>query len=119
MAQSKKGKPAAGAERSFDPAALDALLGDASTAEDVETLFRQMKQALMERMLAGELTCIRDDTGWANLWRGASPRALPFRPSGSVLPPIATDRSWSPTICWGSPADTCHGLSKPTPIWAA
>lgn len=56
MAQSKRGKPAAGAERSFDPAALDALLGDASTAEDVEALFRQMKQALMERMLAGELT---------------------------------------------------------------
>jgi len=35
---------------------LDALIGDAQSAEDVEALFRQMKKALMERMLAGELT---------------------------------------------------------------
>src|SRR5512135_316082 len=56
MAQSKKGKPAPGAERAFDPAALDAVLGDACTAEDVEALFREMKKALMERVLAGELT---------------------------------------------------------------
>lgn len=56
MAQSKKGKPAPGAGRAFDPAALDAVLGDACTAEDVEALFREMKKALMERVLAGELT---------------------------------------------------------------
>ncbi|CAN5822976.1 IS256 family transposase [soil metagenome] len=40
----------------FDPAALDALLGDARTAEDVDALFRQMKKALMERILSAELT---------------------------------------------------------------
>jgi len=56
MAHSKKGKQTPGAEHGFDPAALDALIGDASTTEDVETLFRQMKKALMERMLSGELT---------------------------------------------------------------
>lgn len=40
----------------FDPATLDKMLGGAKTAEEVELLFRQMKKALMERILAGELT---------------------------------------------------------------
>ena len=40
----------------FDPAALDALLGERRTPGDLDELFRQMKKALMERALAGELT---------------------------------------------------------------
>jgi putative transposase len=40
----------------FDPAALDALLGERRTIDEVDELFRQMKKALMERALAGELT---------------------------------------------------------------
>ena len=40
----------------FDPAALDALLGERRTMGEVDELFRQMKKALMERALAGELT---------------------------------------------------------------
>ena len=48
----KKGEPAAG----FDPAALDALLGERRTPGEIDELFRQMKRALMERALAGELT---------------------------------------------------------------
>jgi putative transposase len=40
----------------FDPAALDALLGGRRTMGEVDELFRQMKKALMERALAGELT---------------------------------------------------------------
>lgn len=48
----KKREPASG----FDPAALDALLGERRTLEEVDELFRQMKKALMERALAGELT---------------------------------------------------------------
>lgn len=40
----------------FDPAALDALLGERRTPGEVDELFRQMKKALMERALAGELT---------------------------------------------------------------
>ncbi|HUF66409.1 MAG TPA: IS256 family transposase [Gemmatimonadaceae bacterium] len=40
----------------FDPKALDALIGDRKTAEEVDELFRQMKRVLMERMLIGELT---------------------------------------------------------------
>jgi transposase-like protein len=40
----------------LDPAAIDTLLGDRKSAAEVEELFRQMKKALMERILAGELT---------------------------------------------------------------
>src|SRR5688500_6602417 len=50
MARSRK------ANAEFDPTALDALIGDAKTLEDVDELFRQMKKALMERVLTGELT---------------------------------------------------------------
>lgn len=48
----KKPEPAAG----FDPAALDALLGERRTPGEMEELFRQMKKALLERALTGELT---------------------------------------------------------------
>ena len=40
----------------FESSALDALIGEAKTGEDVELLFRRMKKALMERILNGELT---------------------------------------------------------------
>ena len=40
----------------FSEAALDALIGDAKTAEDLDALFRRMKQALAERILGAELT---------------------------------------------------------------
>lgn len=40
----------------FDPAALDQLLGERRTIGEMDELFRQMKKALMERALAGELT---------------------------------------------------------------
>lgn len=43
-------------EASFSPEALDALIGEARTTEDVDALFRQMKKALMERILGAELT---------------------------------------------------------------
>ena len=44
------------AESGFDPAALDQLLGERRTMDEMDELFRQMKKALMERALAGELT---------------------------------------------------------------
>lgn len=44
------------ARPAFDPAALDALLGERRTRDEVDDLFRQMKKALMERVLQGELT---------------------------------------------------------------
>ena len=40
----------------FDPAAVDALLGGRKTMAELDDLFRQMKGHLMERALAGELT---------------------------------------------------------------
>jgi putative transposase len=40
----------------FPPEALDALIGDTKTPEDLEALFRRMKQALAERILGAELT---------------------------------------------------------------
>lgn len=40
----------------FAPEALDALIGDTKTPEDLEALFRRMKKALAERILNAELT---------------------------------------------------------------
>lgn len=40
----------------FDPAAVEALLGERSTMEELDELFRQMKKVLMEKALSGELT---------------------------------------------------------------
>jgi len=34
----------------FDPQALDALIGDTKTPEDLAALFRRMKKALAERI---------------------------------------------------------------------
>ena len=49
MAKSKAGPE-------FDDAALDALIGDTRTPEDLSVLFRQMQKRLAERILASELT---------------------------------------------------------------
>lgn len=54
MARSRKRASQPGPEE-FDPQALDALIGDAKTPAAVDELFRQMKKALMERILKGEL----------------------------------------------------------------
>lgn len=40
----------------MDPAALDALIGDAKSPEDFVVLMRAIQKRLAERMLAGELT---------------------------------------------------------------
>ena len=59
MARSRKpARPVADAAPplSFDPAAVDALLGGRQTADEIDELFRQMKKMLYERMLSGELT---------------------------------------------------------------
>lgn len=55
MATPRK-KGSGSADPVFDPGALDALIGERRTLEDVDELFRQMKKALMERVLRGELT---------------------------------------------------------------
>lgn len=43
-------------ENEFSAEALDALIGDTQTPEDLEALFRRMKKALAERILNAELT---------------------------------------------------------------
>ena len=44
------------AQTEFRDEALDALIGDTKTPEDLEALFRRMKKALAERILGAELT---------------------------------------------------------------
>lgn len=57
MARTRKSDPSSAARSvGFDPDALDKLVADKKTAEDVEDLFRQMKKVVMERILSGELT---------------------------------------------------------------
>ena len=55
MARAKKPRETPPAP-SFDPAALDALIGETRTPEQLEELFRQMKKRIVERMLGAELT---------------------------------------------------------------
>lgn len=84
MARLRKTPPPA--RPAFDPAALDALLGERRTAGELEDLFRQMKGALMERMLAGELT--------AHLGYGpgaAKPDGQPNHRNGSTPKTVLTD----------------------------
>jgi transposase-like protein len=56
MAKPRKPRSAAQSPPVFDDEALDALIGGRTTAAEVDELFRQMKKALMERILRGELT---------------------------------------------------------------
>jgi len=62
MARPRKSKAAEpkpsplGPPLAFDPAAIDNLLGGRQTMAELDDLFRQMKKALMERALSGELT---------------------------------------------------------------
>ena len=78
MAAHRKGA----SPRVFDPAAVEALLGDWQTAGELDDLFRQMKKVLMERVLAGELT---HHLGYGHGSGSTSPRRLriPSRCGGS------------------------------------
>ena len=51
MAARKRGQ-----QSEFSEEALDALIGDAKTPEDLDALFRRMKKALAQRILGAELT---------------------------------------------------------------
>ena len=46
----------AGQFTEFDPVAMDALIGNTKTPEDLSALFRFMQKRLAEWILAGELT---------------------------------------------------------------
>jgi transposase-like protein len=85
MARPRKPAPESPAAP-FAPEALDALLGDARTAEDVDALFRQMKQALMERILGAELT---HHLGYAP--GEAKPAAQPNHRNGTTPKTVVTE----------------------------
>jgi len=83
----------------FDPAALDALLAGRQTPAELDALFRQMKQALMERALSGELTHhlgyppggAKPD-GQANHRNGTTPKTV-LTEDGAIPLAIPRDRA--------------------------
>ena len=79
------------ADSGFDPAALDALLGERRTMGEVDELFRQMKKALMERALAGELT---HHLGYAP--GEAKPREQPNHRNGTTPKTVLTEEGAIP-----------------------
>ncbi len=100
MARTRKSKELS-AVRSvgFDPAALDKLIADSKTAEDVEDLFRQMKKVLMERILSGELTHhlgydrgSEKPEGVANHRNGTTPKTV-LTEEGAIPLAIPRDRA--------------------------
>src|ERR1051326_3242822 len=84
-------------EPDFAPEALDALIGDARTPDELEALFRPMKKRIVERILGAELTQPlgyrpgeEKPAGQANHRNGSTPKtvlpddgALPCRNSAS------------------------------------
>jgi transposase-like protein len=82
----------------FDPAVLDALIGDAKTAEDFVGLTRAIQKRLAERMLAGELSAhlgyapgeAKPD-GQANHRNGTTPKTV-LTETGAVPLEIPRDR---------------------------
>ena len=85
----------------FDPVAMDALIGDTKTPEDLSALFRFMQKRLAERILAGELT---DHLGYApgaekpagqtNYRNGATPKTV-LTETGALALEIPRDRDGS------------------------
>jgi putative transposase len=82
----------------FDPAALDALIGETKTPEDLSALFRFMQKRLAERILAGELTEHLGDAagaekpeGQSNHRNGSTPKTV-LTESGALPLEIPRDR---------------------------
>ena len=115
MATPRK-KTSGSADLGFDPGALDALIGERRSLEEVDELFRQMKKALMERMLRGELT---HHLGYApgepkpattrNHRNGSTPKTV-LTEEGTIPLAIPRDRegTFSPQLIPGA----CHGLTR-------
>jgi transposase-like protein len=98
MARSKKPRETS-PEPDFDPAALDRLIGETRTPEELEQLFRQMKKRIVERMLGAELThhlgyAPGDEkpAGQANLRNGTTPKTV-LTDDGSLPLNIPRDRA--------------------------
>ena len=111
MATPRK-KASGAAEPAFDPGALDALIGERRSLDEVDALFRQMKKALMERMLRG-VHKVRYYGLWhpaARARREALQRHL--APSHAPLPspPTAAEA----TVTAGARVDRCPACGKGT-----
>ena len=85
----------------FSDAALDALIGERRTAEEVEVLFRQMKKRIVERMLGAELSqhlgyAPGEDkpAGQANHRNGTSPKTV-LTDDGALPLDVPRDRAGS------------------------
>ena len=85
----------------FDGAALDALIGDTKTPEDLSALFRTLQKRLAERILAGELTAhlgyapgTPKPDGQPNHRNGATPKTV-LTETGALPLEIPRDRDGS------------------------
>ena len=91
----------------FDPVALDALIGDTKTPEQLSALFRFMQKRLAERILAGELTAHLgykpgDDkpAGQSNHRNGTTPKTVLTRVGRSRWTSRGTGRAaFGPSSC--------------------
>jgi transposase-like protein len=85
----------------FDPAALDALIGEARSPEEFTAVMRALQKRLAERMLAGELTAHlgyapgdEKPAGQANHRNGSTPKTV-LTETGAVPLEIPRDRDGS------------------------
>jgi transposase-like protein len=85
----------------FDPVAMDALIGNTKTPEDLSALFRFMQKRLAERILAGELTehlgyaaGEEKPAGQSNYRNGTTPKTV-LAESGALALEIPRDRDGS------------------------
>ena len=92
----------------FDPAALDQLLGERRTMGELDELFRQMKKALMERALAGELT---HHLGYAP--GEAKPQEQPNHRNGTTPKTVLTEEGAIPLAVPRDRAGTFEPLLIP------
>lgn len=95
MARPRKTSPTS----AFDPTALDTLIGEARSPAEVDALFRQMKKALMERILGGELTHhlgyapgAMKPVGQSNHRNGSTPKTV-LTEDGAIPLAIPRDRA--------------------------
>src|ERR1041385_2191576 len=98
MARSKRPRKTP-PEPDFAPEALDALIGDARTPDELEALFRQMKKRIVERMLGAELTHHlgyapgeEKPAGQANHRNGSTPKTV-LTDDGTLPLDVPRDRA--------------------------
>ena len=99
MASARKPKPAPPTVPPIDEGLVEQLVGERTTMDEVEDLFRQMKRQIMERILRGELTHhlgyqpgAEKPAGQANHRNGASAKTV-LTDDGPLSLAIPRDRA--------------------------